>query len=151
MSSRSLCVVSVASGLHYACCWATSFESYNITTSIHEILVLPLFPLVAFLPLGDPAAFYMLMIANSVLWGLSVYSIAYAVLSAAQGEFRDWITRISQRHGKFSLLFLDRTGVWVDVDPSEVRKSRGRSPTIDGDARSTSCGHAWRFGGLDCR
>lgn len=107
MSSRSFCIISVASGLHFACCWVTSYESYNITMSIYDILSLPSSPLMAFVvPFDDPAPFYLLITANSVLWGLLVYSITYTVLRTVRGEFGDWKTRIRQQQGKFSVLFL---------------------------------------------
>ena len=121
MGSRSKCAIAMVSGLHYVCCWATSFEANRIGTCIHTTLVLPLSPLIVLIPMDDPATFYMLMITNSVLWGLAVYLFVYVVLRVARGEFSGWIRHVARLHGRFSLLSLLSFVSLVGVEVAALR------------------------------
>lgn len=77
---RHLSSVVIVAVVHYLCCWATGFETITFVETIHSVLVMPLFPLVAYLPMWDATPFYLLMATNSLLWGLAVDFVVCGVL-----------------------------------------------------------------------
>lgn len=95
--SRSLYVAAIFAAIHYVSAWATHTQAGNIAASIHELLVLPLFPLAAYLPMDDPLPFYILMATNSVLWGIAAALVNCVIFTRTRVALFDSIKKFIDR------------------------------------------------------